>query len=155
MPWNRRRSLLIVLICFLQIVHIDLQRVFAQTASMLQPAVEQNYQSRPYQGFIENDDGQWTRPAKDYASTRFSSLNEINATNAKTLKLAFTFSTGMTRGHERYASDGRRHAVASSSRDKSLSLRPWARSPRLPQGQGKELGRQDRGKTLRFRRGSG
>ena len=42
MPWNRRRSFLIVLICFLQIVHFDFQRVFAQTASMLQPAVQQN-----------------------------------------------------------------------------------------------------------------
>ena len=40
------------------------------------------------------------RPAKDYASTRYSSLDQISAHNAKDLKLAFTFSTGMTRGHE-------------------------------------------------------
>lgn len=53
-----------------------------------------------YQGQLDADDGQWTRPAKDYASTRYSSLDQINADNAKTLKLAFPFSTGMTRGHE-------------------------------------------------------
>jgi PQQ-dependent dehydrogenase (methanol/ethanol family) len=39
-------------------------------------------------------------PAKDYANTRFSPLDQINASNAKTLKLAWTFSTGVLRGHE-------------------------------------------------------
>jgi glucose dehydrogenase len=67
---------------------------------MQQPSIEQNYQPRSYQGQLEADDGQWVRPAKDYASTRYSSLDQINAKNAKELKLAFTFSTGMTRGHE-------------------------------------------------------
>lgn len=67
---------------------------------MQQPATEQHYQPRPYQGQLELDDGQWVRPAKDYASTRYSSLDQINAKNAKDLKLAFTFSTGMTHGHE-------------------------------------------------------
>jgi PQQ-dependent dehydrogenase (methanol/ethanol family) len=50
--------------------------------------------------FVPADDGQWTMPAKDYASTRFSSLDEINTTNAANLKVAWTFSTGNTRGHE-------------------------------------------------------
>ena len=71
-----------------------------QTGLVFLPTTEQNYQPRPYQGQVEPDDGQWIRPAKDYASTRYSSLDQINADNAKTLKLAFTFSTGMTRGHE-------------------------------------------------------
>lgn len=39
-------------------------------------------------------------PAKDYASTRFSGLDQINTQNVKDLKTAFTFSTGLTRGHE-------------------------------------------------------
>ncbi len=39
-------------------------------------------------------------PAKNYASTRFSTLTEINTENVKNLKLAWTFSTGLTRGHE-------------------------------------------------------
>jgi len=46
------------------------------------------------------DDGQWVRPAKDYSSTRFSKLDEITADNVARLGLAFTFSTGVNRGHE-------------------------------------------------------
>jgi PQQ-dependent dehydrogenase (methanol/ethanol family) len=46
------------------------------------------------------DDGDWTLPAKDYASTRYSTLSEISADNAKSLKLAWTFSTGVLQGHE-------------------------------------------------------
>lgn len=46
------------------------------------------------------DDGQWTMPAKDYASTRYSGLDQITTETAKDLKLAFTFSTGLLRGHE-------------------------------------------------------
>jgi PQQ-dependent dehydrogenase (methanol/ethanol family) len=46
------------------------------------------------------DDGQWVRPAKDFASTRFSGLTEINATNVKNLKSIATFSTGVLHGHE-------------------------------------------------------
>jgi PQQ-dependent dehydrogenase (methanol/ethanol family) len=47
-----------------------------------------------------NDDGQWVRPAKDYASTRFSGLSEINTGNVKSLRVVATFSTGVVRGHE-------------------------------------------------------
>jgi alcohol dehydrogenase (cytochrome c) len=39
-------------------------------------------------------------PSKNYASTRFSDLSEINAGNVKGLQVAFTFSTGALRGHE-------------------------------------------------------
>jgi PQQ-dependent dehydrogenase (methanol/ethanol family) len=46
------------------------------------------------------EDGQWTMPAKNYASTRFSGLEEINAGNVKNLKVAWTFSTGVNRGQE-------------------------------------------------------
>src|SRR3954451_2779261 len=46
------------------------------------------------------DDGQWTMPAKNYASTRFSSLDQINTGNVSSLKLAWTFSAGVLRGHE-------------------------------------------------------
>lgn len=46
------------------------------------------------------DDGQWVMAAKNYASTRFSTLGQINTSNVKDLKLAWTFSTGVTRGHE-------------------------------------------------------
>jgi len=45
-------------------------------------------------------DGSWTRPAKDFASTRFSTLDQINERNVGNLRVAFTFSTGLNRGHE-------------------------------------------------------
>src|SRR3982751_4587510 len=53
-------------------------------------------------GQIQNqpDNGQWVMAAKNYASTRFSTLDQINTGNVKNLKLAWTFSTGLTRGHE-------------------------------------------------------
>jgi lanthanide-dependent methanol dehydrogenase len=46
------------------------------------------------------DDGQWIMAAKNYASTRYSTLAEINVSNVKQLKLAWSFSTGLTKGHE-------------------------------------------------------
>jgi lanthanide-dependent methanol dehydrogenase len=46
------------------------------------------------------DDGQWTMPSKNYASTRFSSLNEITTSNVKTLKPDFTFSLAVNKGQE-------------------------------------------------------
>lgn len=48
----------------------------------------------------QTEDGQWTMPAKNYASTRFSGLNEITADNVKGLHLAWTFETGILRGQE-------------------------------------------------------
>jgi len=46
------------------------------------------------------EDGQWTMPAKNYASTRYSELAEITTENVKNLQVAFTFSTGVNRGQE-------------------------------------------------------
>ncbi|MGZ3182170.1 MAG: methanol/ethanol family PQQ-dependent dehydrogenase [Telluria sp.] len=46
------------------------------------------------------EDGQWTMPAHDYASTRFSALAEVTPANVGQLKLAFSFSTGSKHGHE-------------------------------------------------------
>src|SRR4051795_13358489 len=48
----------------------------------------------------DKEDGQWTMPAKNYQATRYSELDQINASNAKDLKVAWTFSTGVNRGHE-------------------------------------------------------
>jgi lanthanide-dependent methanol dehydrogenase len=48
----------------------------------------------------ETDDGQWTRPAKDYASSRYSQLGQINATNVGALRVSFTFSLGVNKGQE-------------------------------------------------------
>jgi PQQ-dependent dehydrogenase (methanol/ethanol family) len=46
------------------------------------------------------DDGQWTMPAKNYASTRYSALDEITTENVGRLQVAFTFSTGTVKGQE-------------------------------------------------------
>jgi lanthanide-dependent methanol dehydrogenase len=99
--WLSRRCYFLLAICALDcFLLLAAQMANSQSEPMVKPSVEQNYQPRPYGGQLEPDDQQWTRPAKDYASTRYSSLDQINSQNANTLKLAFTFSTGMTHGHE-------------------------------------------------------
>jgi PQQ-dependent dehydrogenase (methanol/ethanol family) len=50
--------------------------------------------------FVPGDDGQWTMPAKDYASTRYSSLSEINTGNVSRLHVVWTASTGTAAGQE-------------------------------------------------------
>jgi lanthanide-dependent methanol dehydrogenase len=59
-------------------------------------------------GALANDDlvkmsqnpKDWVMPAGDYANTRYSKLNQINASNVGKLQVAWTFSTGVLRGHE-------------------------------------------------------
>ncbi len=42
----------------------------------------------------------WAMPALNYSVTRYSPLDQINASNAGQLQVAWTFSTGVLRGHE-------------------------------------------------------
>jgi PQQ-dependent dehydrogenase (methanol/ethanol family) len=49
---------------------------------------------------VDVGDGSWPMAAKNFAQTRFSSLDEITTKNAKDLKVAWTFSTGVNRGQE-------------------------------------------------------
>src|SRR5436853_1334390 len=44
--------------------------------------------------------GEWTMPARDYANSRYSSLAQVTTANVANLKAAWTFSTGVLRGHE-------------------------------------------------------
>ncbi|MEP6621627.1 MAG: PQQ-dependent dehydrogenase, methanol/ethanol family [bacterium] len=44
--------------------------------------------------------GEWTQAAGDYSASRFSQLDQITPENAKNLHAAWTFSTGVLRGHE-------------------------------------------------------
>ena len=46
------------------------------------------------------DSKNWAIQTGDYANTRYSELSQINADNVKNLKVAWTFSTGVLRGHE-------------------------------------------------------
>src|SRR6266496_5717009 len=49
---------------------------------------------------LQNDDSQWVLPAKNYAGTRYSTLNKITPENVKNLKVAWSMSTGTNQGHE-------------------------------------------------------
>ena len=42
----------------------------------------------------------WVMPTGDYANQRYSKLNQITAQNVGKLQVAWTFSTGVLRGHE-------------------------------------------------------
>ncbi len=44
--------------------------------------------------------GNWTLPNGDFATTRYSPLDQINSTNVKNLKVVTTFSDGIPHGHE-------------------------------------------------------
>jgi lanthanide-dependent methanol dehydrogenase len=54
----------------------------------------------PAHGIQAAEDGDWPMAARDYASTRYSPLSEITPSNATQLKVAFTFSTSIDKGHE-------------------------------------------------------
>jgi lanthanide-dependent methanol dehydrogenase len=49
---------------------------------------------------LSQDPKQWVMPAGDYANTRHSNLKQITADNVGKLQVAWTFSTGVLRGHE-------------------------------------------------------
>jgi glucose dehydrogenase len=49
---------------------------------------------------LQNDDGQWIIPGKNYSSTRYSTLQQINMNNVAKLRQVSSFSTGALRGHE-------------------------------------------------------
>ena len=46
------------------------------------------------------DPGQYAIQTLDYANTRYSPLDQINRDNVGDLRVAWTFSTGVLRGHE-------------------------------------------------------
>lgn len=49
---------------------------------------------------MEKDSKNWVTQTGDYANTRYSELDQINAENVGDLQVAWTFSTGVLRGHE-------------------------------------------------------
>lgn len=49
---------------------------------------------------IIKDPKQWGIQTGDYANTRYSKLDQINASNVGKIQVAWTFSTGVLRGHE-------------------------------------------------------
>jgi len=69
--------------------------VFAAACSQASPSP--GVSSKPA---ASDEDKQWTMQNKNYASTRYSGLDSINTDTVKSLKVAWTFSTGVLRGHE-------------------------------------------------------
>ncbi|MGA7325810.1 MAG: lanthanide-dependent methanol dehydrogenase XoxF5 [Rhodomicrobium sp.] len=49
---------------------------------------------------LQQDPNQWVMPTGDYSNQRFSKLKQITADNVGKLQVAWTFSTGVLRGHE-------------------------------------------------------
>jgi PQQ-dependent dehydrogenase (methanol/ethanol family) len=49
---------------------------------------------------MQEDAHNWVMPAGNYANQRYSELGQINKNNVKDLKMAWSFSTGVLRGHE-------------------------------------------------------
>ena len=49
---------------------------------------------------LQQDAKQWVMPTGNYANHRFSQLKQITADNVGKLQVAWTFSTGVLRGHE-------------------------------------------------------
>lgn len=49
---------------------------------------------------LSENPNNWAQQNGDHALTRFSLLDQINTSNVKDLKVAWTFSTGVLRGHE-------------------------------------------------------
>ena len=49
---------------------------------------------------LMKDPKNWAAQAGDFANTRYSALSQITKDNVKDLKVAWTFSTGVLRGHE-------------------------------------------------------
>jgi PQQ-dependent dehydrogenase (methanol/ethanol family) len=57
-------------------------------------------QPAPSSNPFPDDSGDWVRPAKDFASTRYSALDQITTDTVKQLGVKSTFSTGVPKGHE-------------------------------------------------------
>jgi lanthanide-dependent methanol dehydrogenase len=64
------------------------------------PALRAQGLPAPPASAAPSEDGQWVMPAKNFANTRYSGLDEINSANVSALQLAFTFNTGTRRGQE-------------------------------------------------------
>jgi lanthanide-dependent methanol dehydrogenase len=73
-----------------------LQRSFLLTAAMALCTFASASDIEQAMGDSKN----WASQAGDYANHRYSTLNQINASNVGQLQVAWTMSTGVLRGHE-------------------------------------------------------
>jgi alcohol dehydrogenase (cytochrome c) len=88
-----------------RLVNLDLPGLFRVAVlvsglATIHIAVAQN-DSGANADFAPNDPpGEWRMQARDFASTRYSPLNQITVDNVKQLRVAWTFSDGAAYGHE-------------------------------------------------------
>src|SRR6185295_15663235 len=74
-----------------------------QTFGNETPSTEKPVESKSAASNLEDlsqDPKQWPTAAKNYASTRYSELDEINTTNVGKLQMAWAFSLGTNKGQE-------------------------------------------------------
>src|SRR6201984_3426916 len=79
-----------------------MKRFFVVTTSVFGLLAIQGLAARADEALdlLAKDPKQWVMQQGDNANTRFSKLNQINASNVGKLQVAWTFSTGVLRGHE-------------------------------------------------------
>jgi len=77
-----------------------LRIILTGTSLLLYPALAAAQMPTVPASAAPSEDGQWTMPAKNYAATRYSALDEINGANVGKLQVAFAFSTGVDHGQE-------------------------------------------------------
>ena len=75
-------------------------RKFALTSALLLTAGMSPAMANDDAAKAAADPSNWAIQSGDYAGTRYSKLDQINRDNVKTMKVAWTFSTGVLRGHE-------------------------------------------------------
>jgi PQQ-dependent dehydrogenase (methanol/ethanol family) len=74
--------------------------IYSQSEAVGQAKPTTQPATQPVVQALQPEDGQWPMAAKNYANTRYSGLDQINTENVGKLQVAWTFSTGVTRGHE-------------------------------------------------------
>jgi PQQ-dependent dehydrogenase (methanol/ethanol family) len=72
----------------------------AQMASLSGNVASDSVAALPTGSTSTQGSGEWWMPGRDFASSRYTGLNDINVSNVKDLKVATTFSTGVLHGHE-------------------------------------------------------
>jgi lanthanide-dependent methanol dehydrogenase len=79
-----------------------MRKALAVTTSIFGLMALQGFAARADEALdkLAKDPKQWVMQQGDDANTRYSKLNQINASNVKKLQVAWTFSTGVLRGHE-------------------------------------------------------
>jgi PQQ-dependent dehydrogenase (methanol/ethanol family) len=85
---------------FLLVLLYSLPLVSLLCASQGRDAEAQDLPQVKIPASVASDDGQWRMAPKDYANLRYSELDQITPENIKNLHVVFTFSTGVTQGHE-------------------------------------------------------